>query len=80
MELQAVSGEESGTAHAKILRPNFRRIERREWWLWAAAFVITLPLTIALASFLLPGTHLHRDFYSLNVLPQAMRGLVGFSF
>jgi len=67
-------------ARAKILRANFRRIERREWWLWAAAFIITLLLTVALASFLLPGEHIHQDSYSQNVLPQAIRGLVGLVF
>jgi len=51
----------------KVLRTNFRRIERREWWLWAAAFVITLLLTVALASFLLPSEHIHQDFYSQYV-------------
>jgi len=30
--------------------------------------------------FLLPNAHLHQDFYSLNVLPQAIRGLVGLVF
>ncbi len=64
----------------KALRANFRRIERREWWLWAAAVVITLLLTIGLASFLLPSAHVHQDFYSLNVLPQAIRGLVALVF
>jgi len=64
----------------KALRANFRRIERKEWWLWAAAFFITLSLTVALATFLLPGGHIHQDFYSQNVLPQAIRGLVGLVF
>ena len=72
-------GAQTG-GHTTVVRTNFRRIERREWWLWAAAFVITLLLTIGLASFLLPSTHLHQDFYTLNVLPQAMRGLVGLVF
>jgi two-component system cell cycle sensor histidine kinase/response regulator CckA len=66
-------------AQAKDIRANFRRIERREWWLWAAAAIITLLLTVGLASFLLPNVH-HQDFYSQNVLPQAMRGLVGLVF
>ena len=61
-------------------RANFRRIERREWWLWTAAAVITLLLTLGLASFLLPDAHSHQDFYTLTVLPQAMRGLVGLVF
>jgi two-component system cell cycle sensor histidine kinase/response regulator CckA len=71
---------EAGDAQTKALRANFRQIERREWWLWAAAAIITLLLTIGLASFLLPNANLHQDFYSLNVLPQAMRGLVALVF
>jgi PAS domain S-box-containing protein len=65
---------------ARVLRTNFRQIERREWWLWAAAVVITLLLTVGLASFLLPNVHDRSDFFSLNVLPQAVRGLVGLVF
>jgi two-component system cell cycle sensor histidine kinase/response regulator CckA len=63
-----------------VLRANFRHIERREWWLWAAAFVITLLLTVALASFLLPISGVNQDFNSLYVLPQAIRGLVALVF
>src|SRR6266853_802558 len=69
-----------GDAQTATLRANFRRIERREWWLWAAAVVITFLLTIGLASFLLPNGPSHQDFYSLNVLPQAIRGLVALVF
>jgi len=69
-----------GVAQAKVLRANFQRIERREWWLWAAAAIITLLLTIGLASFLLPSAHYRQDFYALSVLPQAIRGLVGLIF
>jgi PAS domain S-box-containing protein len=71
---------EPGDTETKVLRANFRRIERREWWLWAAAFVITLLLTVALASFLLPGAYFHQDFTSQNMMSQAMRGLVALVF
>ena len=67
-------------AQAKRLHASFHRIERREWWLWAAAFFITLLLTGALASFLLPGAYLHQDFYAQHMVSQAMRGLVGLVF
>lgn len=69
-----------GVAETKAIRKNFRRIERREWWLWAAAIFITFLLTIALASFLLPDAAVHQDFYSLDLVPQAVRGLVGLVF
>ena len=29
-----------------------RKVERREWWLWATAFTVTLLLTAAIVSFL----------------------------
>jgi two-component system cell cycle sensor histidine kinase/response regulator CckA len=66
--------------NSKNIRANFRRIERREWWLWTAAAIITLLLTMGLASFLLPNAHLHQDLYTGTVLPQAIRGLVGLVF
>jgi PAS domain S-box-containing protein len=69
-----------GNVETKALRANFRRIERREWWLWAVAGVITLLLTLGLASFILPYSHDREDFYSQFVLPQAVRGLVALVF
>src|SRR6202048_5393903 len=47
------------------------RIERREWFLWSAAVIVTLLLTLALASFLL------REDDPLSQFPQAVRGLIG---
>jgi PAS domain S-box-containing protein len=47
------------------------RIERREWFLWTAAVIVTLLLTLALASFLL------REDDPLSEFPQAVRGLIG---
>ena len=73
---RAKSVSEPGVEQTKLLRANFRRIERREWWLWAVAILITLLLTIGLASFLLDGD-LHQDSYSLNGLPLVVRGLMG---
>src|SRR5713101_9685743 len=62
------------------LRSNFRKIERREWWLWAAAGIITLLLTAALASFVVPHESSHEDVRAIDVLPQAVRGLVALVF
>src|SRR6202158_3248334 len=47
------------------------RIERREWFLWSAAVVVTLLLTFGLASFLL------REDDPFSGFPQAVRGLIG---
>src|SRR5437879_12856558 len=67
-------------AGARVLRTNFRKIERREWWLWVAAVVIVRLLLIALVSFLLPISSSPMDFQALYVLPQAVRGLVALVF
>jgi two-component system, cell cycle sensor histidine kinase and response regulator CckA len=69
-----------GTDRKQAVRTNFRRIERREWWLWAAAFVISLLLMVALASFLLPRGYLHEDSNSQVFLQQAIRSLVALVF
>jgi PAS domain S-box-containing protein len=55
-------------------------MERREWWLWAVALVITLLLTGGLVSFLLPGTQIRHDFLDQNFFPQVIRGLVALVF
>src|SRR5947209_5788790 len=75
---QSTSGLRDSAAHS--LRTNFRKIERREWWLWVAAAIITLLLTTALASFLLPNQSSPQDFHAQYVLPQAVRGLIGLVF
>jgi PAS domain-containing protein len=62
---------------ANGIRTNFRRIERREWWLWVAAGVISLLLTLGLASFLLPGMQKDQESHSV---PPVLRGLVGLVF
>ena len=53
-----------------------RRIERREWWLWAAAVAITLLLTAGILSFLpvlSPSVAASQPIFSLQ---SAMWGLV----
>ncbi len=77
---QPKSANYPADAHPSRVRANFRRLERQEWWLWAAAIVITLLLTIGLASFLLPKSNFRQELDSEVVLPQAIRGLVAMIF
>lgn len=56
---------------------HFRRIEKREWWMWFTAVSVTLLLMAGLASFLLPALRAHEDVFSLFMIPQAVRGLLG---
>jgi len=53
-----------------------RQIEKREWWLWACAVLVTLLLSAALASFLFVSSgHLSDGFETILVHP-AIRGVV----
>ncbi|HYL69583.1 MAG TPA: PAS domain S-box protein [Candidatus Limnocylindria bacterium] len=61
----------------KQLPLSFQRIERREWWLWASAIVVTLLLMTGLSSFILPVIRTGEDTFLRFFLPQAVRGLVG---
>jgi two-component system, cell cycle sensor histidine kinase and response regulator CckA len=62
---------------AETTRINFQRMERREWWLWAAAVTVTLLLTAGLTSFLFPAMQGDEEIFSTDLLHQAIRGLLG---
>jgi two-component system, cell cycle sensor histidine kinase and response regulator CckA len=55
----------------------FRRIERREWWLWSSAIAVSLLLTVGLSSFIMPQFWNADDNFMRFTLPQAVRGLLG---
>ena len=62
---------------ARALLNAMRRTERREWWLWLSAFLITLLLTMGLVSFVFPILHVTRIDSDDLLLSRAIRGLIG---
>jgi PAS domain S-box-containing protein len=54
---------------------SLRRAERREWWLWLAAIMVTLLLTVGVVSFIVPELA-ERQGLSWLGFPPAVRGLV----
>jgi two-component system cell cycle sensor histidine kinase/response regulator CckA len=58
-------------------KTNFRRLEKREWWLWMATIMVTLLLTLGVVSFIVPELRAGRNTFSWSLFPQAIRGLVG---
>jgi PAS domain S-box-containing protein len=59
------------------IHPGIYKIEKREWWLWACVVVVTLLLTLGIASFVLPmAASSFRGFEELE-MRRAVRGLVG---
>jgi PAS domain S-box-containing protein len=67
---------DSGDGRGQAIRLGMRRIERREWWLWSSAVLVTLVLTLGLISFVVPFLHsLKNEVGTLEMTP-AIRGLV----
>lgn len=63
---------------AKDIQLTMRKMERREWWLWSYAIMVTLLLLLmAVASFAFPALLTGQDAYYSFFLNQAVRGLVG---
>lgn len=58
-------------------RSSLRRIERREWWLWATAVTITLLLTIGILSFFPLSLPSGANFEYADAVRRAMWGLLG---
>src|SRR3989440_5710257 len=57
-------------------KDRLRRIEHREWWLWATAVIITILLTVGILSFLPPILRSGEQTESAFTLQRAMWGLV----
>lgn len=66
-------------AQAETLRDGFRRLDRRQWWLWSSTVLVLILLTIAIASFEFPAilnsTRPGDSFY-LNLAVRALVGIV----
>lgn len=81
----AVGGQEPRTmdqanppsaATPSQVRAGMHKIERREWWLWSSAVLVTLLLTLGIVSFVFPMVHPGGDLHFPD-LSYAARGLVG---
>src|SRR5882762_5446478 len=59
------------------LRERMRAVERRDWWLWSCAVLITLLLTLAVISFVLPTPHAHWPAFNAAPVSDTILGLVG---
>jgi PAS domain S-box-containing protein len=52
------------------------KVERREWWLWAAAVMVTVMLTLCILSLTFPGLQVTRDVVDYFSLREWVRALV----
>jgi diguanylate cyclase (GGDEF)-like protein len=63
-------------ARAEELHAKLRKLERRDWWLWGAAVVVMLLLTVAVISLSFPGLLKVDDPFFQSSLNRAVRGLI----
>src|ERR1700722_3679860 len=59
------------------LRERMRVVERRDWWLWSCAVLISLLLTLAVISFVLATQHTRWPVFNASPLEDTALGLVG---
>src|SRR5690349_10491251 len=59
------------------LRDRLRLIERRDWWLWGCALLVTLLLCGAILSFGFPEFHAYRPVLNFSPLNDTLLSLVG---
>lgn len=69
--------ELDSVARMQDIQENLRRLERRDWWLWCAAVVVMLFLTLGIISLSAPGVVKDSDRYFQFNLNLAVRALVG---
>lgn len=62
---------------AERLRDGFRKLDRRQWWLWSTTVLVLMLLTITVASFTFPPLVDKWDSAHAEYLGVAMRSLVG---
>src|ERR1039457_234991 len=59
------------------IQASLKKLERRDWWLWAIAIVVMLLLTAAVVSLSFPGLMKTEDPIFQFSLNEAVRGRVG---
>src|SRR5207253_3770197 len=60
-----------------VVDAHIRKIERREWWLWTSAILVTLLLTLGIVSFVVPILHPQGRAPDSLPITNPIRGLAG---
>jgi diguanylate cyclase (GGDEF)-like protein len=67
--------EPFATVNERLLA-NMRQLDRRQWWLWSAAILVTLSLSVGITSFTLPAMLSGSDSFHDFFLNHEVRGLL----
>jgi diguanylate cyclase (GGDEF)-like protein len=74
---ESLAPDEDRVDRAQQIQAGMRRMGRRQWWLWSSAVMVTLLLTLGIASFAFPGILTQADALYSFYLSQAVRAIVG---
>jgi diguanylate cyclase (GGDEF)-like protein len=69
-------GRAEEETRAEEIRAKLRKLEKRDWWLWGAAVVVMLLLTLAVLSLSFPGLARLEDPFFQASLNRSVRGLI----
>lgn len=61
----------------EAFREHFRKLDRRQWWLWSSTVIVLILLTVAVASFAFPAMLAREQQTYSFYLNQSVRALVG---
>lgn len=76
-ETESLSSPQTVEGRTEQIQATLSRVGRQQWWLWSSAVMVTLLLTIGIASFTFPGLLKQDDPYYSFGLNQALQSLVG---
>lgn len=76
-ETNSPSAPEAVDERTRQIQATLSCVGRRQWWLWSSGVMVTLLLTIGIASFAFPGLLKQEDAFYTFELSQALHGLVG---
>jgi diguanylate cyclase (GGDEF)-like protein len=76
-QAEPLSVQDANVERTQQIRAELRDVGRRQWWLWSSAVMVTILLTLGIASFAFPGLLDQPEPYYSFELSQAVRGLVG---
>ena len=74
----SVAEAAAAAERTQAIQAALRNVGQRQWWLWSTAVMVTILLTLGIASFAFPGLldNAQDSLYSFG-MNQAVRGLVG---
>ncbi len=74
---ELVQAEIPNISRMQEIHASLRKLERRDWWLWAIAIFVMLLLTVAIFSLSFPGLMQFSDPVFQFSLNEAVRGIAG---